>query len=201
MVTGTHPEDIDLFDYVEGDLRAPRAAEIEVHLASCEQCAEQVARVQAGRDVLRESQFLQLPPRRREGILLNLPQQRRERGRSPAPSPKRLLAILAPIAAVSAVIVALVSTGGNGTNQQAGATAGGVTGGGAAEKASGGGAELAPVLTVEGPAPLVADELRRKGFDARVVGSRVLVRDATRKGVNRALAHRRAGRVEIVIVP
>jgi anti-sigma factor RsiW len=65
MVTGTHPEDVDLFDYVEGELPADRRAELEVHLAGCATCAEQVALVQAGKDALRESQLLHLPPTQR----------------------------------------------------------------------------------------------------------------------------------------
>lgn len=204
MVTGTHPDDIDLFDYVEGDLPAGRRAQLEVHLASCAQCAEQVARVTAGREALRSSQFLQLPPRRREGVFLHLPEQRRERGRSPALSPKRLLAVLTPIAVVAAVVVALVSSGGLGTGteaQQAGKTLGQVEDQGSA--ASGGAeAATAPFRAAlkAGPPSDVAAELRSKGFDARVVGNHVEVRNATRKQVAHALAGRAAGSVEIVIV-
>ena len=106
MVTGTHPTDIELFDYVEGEVTDDRKAELEAHLASCAECVEHVARVTAGRDALRAAQFLQLPPRRREAIFLNLPEQRRAAGRSPAMSPKRLLAVLTPIAAVGAVACA-----------------------------------------------------------------------------------------------
>ena len=68
MVTGTHPEEVDLFDYVEGELSADRRTELEFHLASCATCAKQVALVQAGKDALRESQLLHLPPARREAI-------------------------------------------------------------------------------------------------------------------------------------
>jgi hypothetical protein len=35
MVTGTHPEEIELFDYVEGDLPEARRAEIGAHVESC----------------------------------------------------------------------------------------------------------------------------------------------------------------------
>lgn len=206
MVTGTHPEDIELFDYVEGDLRADRRAALEVHLASCARCSEQVARVQAGREVLRGSQFLQLPPRRREGVFLNLPEQRRAPGRSPAFSPKQLLAILTPIAVVTAIVVALVSSGGLGSG---GGEAGGVGAGGEAAGTTnaatdlGGGREAAPAFSVSGSATAVAAELRRKGFDARAAGNRVEVRNATRAEVRRALGDRHtlsAGGVEIVIV-
>jgi anti-sigma factor RsiW len=208
MVTGTHPEDSDLFDYIEGDLPAPRHAELEVHLASCAQCAEQIARVQAGRDALRESQLLRLPPRRRDAILLNLPAQRRAAPRSWGLSPKRLVAVLTPVAAVVAVAVALVSTGDNREESQAGGAftsqeAAPVTT--APAEAAGGGAETQEdkatrLLSVAGPADVVAAQLRSEGFDARAVGRRVEVRNATRAEVERALQGRRDGRVRIVIV-
>jgi anti-sigma factor RsiW len=201
MVTETPPEEVDLFDYVEGDLSADRRAEIEVHFATCAKCAEQVALVQTGKNTLRESQFLHLPPRRREAIFMNLPTQRRASGRSPALSPKRLLAILTPIAAVAAVVVALVSSGGIGTNgdEGGGGMAAGTSISQAQDKA--GPEAAAPVMRVAGPATAVADELRRKGLAARVVGNSVEVRDATRAEVERALGNRRAGRVEIVLIP
>jgi hypothetical protein len=210
MVTGTHPEDVDLFDYVEGDLPADHRATLEVHLASCAQCAEHVARVLAGRDALREAQFLQLPPRRREAIFLNLPARRAPARSSRALSPKRLLAVLVPVAAVAAAVVALVTTSPN---------VPGLAGQGGPEEAAGtardsAGAESAPTqqakagtatLRFAGPADGVADELHRKGFDARVVGDHVEVRNATRAEVRRALQDRRqaltANSVKILIVP
>jgi anti-sigma factor RsiW len=203
MVTETHPEEVDLFDYVEGDLPADRRAEIEVHLATCATCAKQVGLVQVGKDTLRESQFLHLPPRRREAIFMNLPAQRRAPGRSPALSPKRLLAILTPIAAVAAVVVALVSSGGIGTNEGAGGSAAGATATSRlqAEDQAGGAEAAAPVMKVAGPATAVADELRRKGLAARVVGNSVEVRDATPAEVQRALRNRRTGRIEVVLIP
>jgi anti-sigma factor RsiW len=202
MVTGTHPEEIELFDYVEGDLPQERRAEVETHLAACAACSQQVSRVQAGRDALRDSQFLQLPPRRREGVFMNLPERRRDVRRSPALSPKQLLAILTPIAAVAAVAVALVSSGGT-NNESAGsaASAGQTTSSGAAaESAPQDRTALGAFRSVAGPADAVAAQLQSKGIDARVVNGRVQVRDATRKHVDAALGNRRAGKVEIVIV-
>jgi hypothetical protein len=202
MVTGTHPEDADLFDYVEGELPAERRAELEVHLASCSTCAEQVALVQAGKDVLRESQLLHLPPAQREAILTSLPTQRRAPGRSPALSPRRLLALLTPVAAVAAVVVVLVSSGVFETNGNEG---GAGAAGGTAERTTqldqdAPEASIAPFRAVAGPADQVAALLRSKGIDARVVNGRVEVRNATRTEVNRALGNRRAGGVEIVIL-
>jgi anti-sigma factor RsiW len=200
MVTGTHPEEIELFDYVEGDLPEARNAEIAAHLESCTSCAEQVTRVHAGKEVLRESQFLHLPPRSREGVFMNLPEKRREPGRSPALSPKQLLAVLTPIAAVAAIAVALVSSGGNSNEQSSGAAAAGATAERQAEDSAAPKA-LATFGSVVGPADQVADELRSKGIDARVANGRVEVRNATRQKVDRALGNRRSGGVEIVLVP
>ena len=201
MVTGTHPEEIELFDYVEGDLGEGRRLEVEAHLTACAACSEQVARVQAGRNALRESQFLQLPPRRKEGVFMNLPERRRDVRRSPALSPKQLLAILTPIAAVAAVAVALFSS--NGTNNENAASAGQTssTGGAAAESAQDKTAPqaLGAFRAVAGPADAVAAQLRSKGLDARVVKGRVAVRDATRDQVDAALGSRRPGKVEIFL--
>ena len=203
MVTGTHPEDVDLFDYVEGELPAERRAELEVHLASCSTCAEQVALVHTGKDALRESQLLHLPPAQREAILTSLPTQSRAPGRSPAISPRRLLALLAPVAAVAAVVVVLVSSGVFETSgdDQAGGAAAGATSQLQTEDQAGGAEAAAPVMKVAGPATTVADELRRKGIRARVVGNSVEVRDATRGEVQQALKNRRTGRVEVVLIP
>jgi anti-sigma factor RsiW len=203
MVTGTHPDEVELFDYVEGDLPAGRRVEVETHLAACTACSEQVSRVQAGRDALRESQFLQLPPRRREGVFMNLPERRRDVRRSPALSPKQLLAILTPIAAIAAVAVALISAGG--MNQENGASAGAAqttSGAAAAESAQQDNTApqaLGKFRAVAGPADEVAAQLRSKGIDAHVVKGRVAVKDATRKQVNAALGRRRPGKVEIFL--
>jgi anti-sigma factor RsiW len=203
MVTGTHPEEVDLFDYVEGDIAADRRAELEAHLASCATCAQQVALVQAGKDALRESQRLHLPPARREAISTSLPTQRRASGRGPALSPRRILALLTPVAAVAAVVVILVSSGVFETNgnDEAGSAAAGATSQLQREDQAGGAEAAAPVMKVAGPATTVADELRRKGIRARVVGNSVEVRDATRGEVQQALKNRRTGRVEVVLIP
>jgi anti-sigma factor RsiW len=203
MVTGTHPEELDLFDYVEGDLARDRRVELEVHLASCATCAEQVALVQSGKDALRESQLLHLPPALREAISTSLPAQRRALGRGPALSPRRLLAFLTPVAAVAALVVVLVSSGvfETNSNDDAGSAAAGATSQLQTEDQAGGAEAGARVMKVAGPAVTVADELRRKGFRARAVGNSVEVRDATRAEVQKALENRGTGRVEVVLIP
>jgi anti-sigma factor RsiW len=206
MVTGTHPEDVDLFDYVEGDLPPRQRAELEVHLATCAQCAEHVARVQAGRDALRGTPFLEFPAHRREEILRELATHRSRTRRAPLFTGRRLLAVLAPAAAVAAAVVALTTIE-TGPDEEA-ATPG--VGGGAEVQGAPEDAQTAQARTLkaEGHASEVAEELRRKGLDARVVGDHVEVRGASRADVRRALETRRAqsltdkdGRVEIVIVP
>jgi anti-sigma factor RsiW len=205
MVTGTHPEDVDLFDYVEGDLAAARLEQLEAHLASCAQCAEHVAMVRAGRDVLQESQLLELSPQRREAILASLP-ERHAQGRRFSVSPKRALAVLVPVAAVGAVVAAIVTTGDFGMTGSGG---GGVTARAEAaatsREATGGGAASAPTtkqaydtLLTSGSAEAVARDLRAKGIKAKVVGHHVEVRGATRAEVEQALGKRRTGSVRIV---
>jgi anti-sigma factor RsiW len=210
MVTGMHPDDVDLFDYVEDDLSQRRRAELEVHLASCARCAEQVASVRAGRDALREAQFLKLSQRGRDAIFVDLPSQPRSRRRR-WPSLKQLAAVAAPLAAIVAIAVALPTLGsGNGDDEAA-------SGGGqapasptaAAEAGGGGGGEdtaedratKVELLFAAGPADDVASALRAQGFDAEVVRNHVEVRGATRADVRRALQARRDGGVRIVIVP
>ena len=206
MVTGTHPEDVVLFDYVEGDLPERQRAELEVHLASCAQCAEQVARVQAGREALRAARPLEFAAHRRDAVLRELASQQRPARRTPLFTGRRLLAVLAPAAAVAAAVVAITMTGG-GPNEEAAGTGAGA--GVALEESAPEDARAAPApLVAEGTAPAVARALRREWLDARVVGDHVEVRNATRAEVKQALASRRSnslstedGRVEIVIVP
>jgi anti-sigma factor RsiW len=216
MVSGTHPDDIDLFDYVEEDMPGARRAELEVHLASCARCAEEVARVRAGREALRDSQFLQLSGRRRDAIFLDLPPQPGGSRRSSF-SLKPALAVLASLGVVAAILAAFVNLDGTNTEESAGGGAAAVTSGAPeaeGETGGGGGSETAAedrasagktrLLFASGPADAVAAELRRKGLAAEVVGNHVEVRGATRSEVKaalgQALSETRDGGVRIVIV-
>ena len=198
MVAGTHPDDIDLFDYVEDDLPQPRRAEIQAHLSACSVCSEQVSRVEAGRDALRGAQFMHLPERRGEAIFMNLPTQVREPRRRRALTPKQLIAVLTPVIAVAAVIGVLVNTNSNSGSSSA---AGETSGGGAAGTRSVANPEAAQAATLfaGGTATDVAAELRRKGFRADVQRDQVVVKGATQKQVREALADRGAGDVQIVV--
>jgi Putative zinc-finger len=206
MVAGTHPDEIELFDYVEDDLPQARRTEVEGHLSTCTACAKQVRRVQAGRDALRQAQLLHLPERRREGIIANLSTQERERGRRRALSPKLLIAVLTPVIAIAAVIGVLVSSNSNPSSESAavaGQTAAGASGGGGVESApcdrSTSPTTKALALSTQGPAADVASELQSKGFDAIAKGNRVGVKGASKKAVRQALADRPCGDVVIVI--
>jgi Putative zinc-finger len=212
MVTGMHPDDIVLFDYVEGDLLAAERAKLDVHLASCAQCADQVGRVQAGRDALREAKFVELPAQRREAILASLPAQRAPT-RRPQLSLKRFVAVVTPVAAVAAVVMALVTTGGFGPGEGGGGDEGAAAGAALSEEsapttpttapASGGGEaakDRVTALSAAGPAESVAAELRARGLDAEVVRNHVEVRDASRADVRRALRGRRDGSGRVIII-
>ncbi len=59
--------------------------------------------------------------------------------------------------------------------------------------------DIEAAASVEGPPREVARLLRRQGFDARVVDSTVLVRDAEAEEVRRALVGRPAGPVPVIV--
>ena len=173
MVAETHPHDIELFEYVEGELSAGAARRDRGSSRDLRDvCAEQVARGQrqdarpardrappaSGRLAARR---FEEPARARRGA----------RASGAGSLPKRLLAGLAALLLVAALAAVLVKTGGElGCGEQrrwrprrgaaeATATSGE---GGKAEDAHAAG------LFAGGPAATVAEELRRKGFKASV---------------------------------
>ncbi|HUC34511.1 MAG TPA: zf-HC2 domain-containing protein [Gaiellaceae bacterium] len=199
MVSETHPHDIELFEYVEGDLTAARRDEIAAHLAACDVCAEQVELATAGRQTLRDVGLTELPEGRRDEILRNLPRQEPEQAlRERVGFPKGLLVGLAVLLVVAAFTAVLVKGGGNSMESSAGAT-----GGGAAEATATGGGGLdaahAADLSASGSPEAVAEELQRRGFKASVQQDRVVVHGATKAQVREALADRGPGDVEVVV--
>jgi len=199
MVADMHPHDIELFEYVENELPQARREEIAAHLATCDLCAKQVELASAGRHVLRDTELLELPASRRDEILQNLPAHELERapGERRAFSPRLVFAALAAVLVFAAMIGILVTSNGNGLESSAGGT------GAAAATAEAGGGEAAQSpaakLFATGPAAAVAEDLRRKGFDAAVQKDRVVVHGATKQQVREALADRGPGDVEIVV--
>ena len=221
MTTAMHPDDLELFEYVEGDLEPARRPEVAAHVAACGRCAEEVRFLEAGKEALRATPLLQLPQTRRKAILSGLPRQaERERRGFSFLSTKRLVAVLTPVAAVVAVVAILASTGGNGESEEAAAPApqelarasksADEPGAGAAEAAP---AEAAPVegapsfgaappsalRAVSGTPDEVADFLRGRGFDASVVKGTVEVRGAEPAALEQVLAELPDGGVQVVV--
>jgi hypothetical protein len=204
MSTNAHPDDLDLFEYVEGDLRDERAPDVAAHVAGCERCAEEVRRLETGKAALRASALLEMPPKRRAILLGELP--RRERGR--AFSPKQLVAILTPVAAALVAVAVLVSRPSNGgesaspaAKTASGAPAQAFQAQPRDSRAAVPGAESAAVLAreVRGPASEVAAGLRRAGFRAAVRNGRVEVSGATAAEVKYALLDRPGGDVGVYV--
>jgi hypothetical protein len=115
MMAQSHPNEIELLEYVEGDLDEVAATAVRAHLAACDTCAVEVAAAERARAVLAAAPLLELPAGRQERILASLPEQEREPGgvRSLL-SRRRLLVVLAPAAVGAAVAIAVVSVNGNG---------------------------------------------------------------------------------------
>src|SRR6185503_18624798 len=95
----THPSDVELFEYVEGELDGPAAARVRLHVDSCPICAAAIARSDRGRDALRASPILELPESARRTLRDQLGEQEPPPERPRRWSAGRLAAILAPIAA------------------------------------------------------------------------------------------------------
>ena len=201
MVAETHPDDTELFEYVEDELPEARRDEIAAHLATCGVCAEHVRQAASGRDALRETTLLELPQDRREQILSSFPIPEPAPGERRGFFSKQLLAGIAALLVVAALAAVLVKTGGNsGMESSAGGTAGGAA---EATATSGEGvnakdAHAAGLFAGLSPED-VADDLQRKGFDASVHQDRVVVHGATKDQVREALADRGPGDIEVVV--
>jgi anti-sigma factor RsiW len=199
-MSGTHPDEIQLLDYVEGDLDDAARDVVDAHLAGCAECAEQIRLLEAGREALRGAPLLEAPA----GQLGELPEQAQPTRRSFRPG--RVIAVLAPVAAVAGVIAIVATTNPDEDSGDEGARAVAVQT--AADSAQGGGEEAAPeafspapVRSVAGPAQEVVLTLQAKGLEARRVDDRVEVSGATPQQVEVALADRPNGPVEVVAVP
>ena len=77
-MTGPHPSDLELFEYVEGELAESDASAIREHLESCTVCAAAVADSVTGRDALARSPQLELPDAAWQRALGSLGSQERE---------------------------------------------------------------------------------------------------------------------------
>jgi len=217
MMAGAHPSEIELFEYVEEDLEEAATVTVRAHLETCPACAATVTELEQARRSLRDSPLLGLPAARLDAILSTLPRQERDR---PAlleflSSPKRLVAVLAPVAAVVVAVVALTTTGGGGGDEEAAREAGKAAPAATmaqaeaeAGAATGGAldtvpleAAVPPVVSVQGPAGEVVKLLEAAGYQAEVVNGTVEVSGATEAEVRKALEGRPAGDVAVFLKP
>jgi len=225
VTTMMHPDDLELFEYVEGDLAETRRPDVAAHLATCERCAEEVRLLEAGKEALRESPLLALPPKTKDALLRGLPRQVEHRRTPFSFSPRRLVAVLAPVAVVAIAVTVIVSTTGNGEGEREAAPAEPTAAQAlksTEEAGDAAAAEAAPapetppaagapsleataapreIRAVVGPPEEVAAFLRGRGFDASVVDDTVEVRATDSAAVERALAKRPDGDVHVVIAP
>jgi anti-sigma factor RsiW len=217
VMAEAHPGEIELLEYVEGDLEAQAAASVRSHLETCGSCAATVAELEQARTVLRASPVLELPAERSRAILAGLP--RRERGR-PAilellSSRKRLAAVLVPVAAAAVAVAVVTTTGGSGREAERSADKALAATAQAAQTAAGaGGAEAAPpstsptleataapVRSVAGTPAGVRKLLEEHGIAATVANGTVEVTGASEEAVKKALESLADGPVPVVIRP
>jgi hypothetical protein len=189
-----HLHELDLLDFADGELDRARRREIEAHLATCPECAASLAEVESGRDALRSSALLQLPPERREAIRRALPVAGPDRIRGMTFPHRRLATILAAALVLGGVAAGIIVTGVEGPNFGAGndnaaeGSTGAAAGGFEPQPSSGGGrAAQATLAHVQGPAEALAAELRQRGYDARVEEGDVHIR--VTEGVPPVLLH------------
>jgi len=224
-----HPSDIELFEYAEGELPEADASRVRLHVEACATCADDLAAAARGRETLREAPLLAAPERARVPAS-SLGPQESDNART-SWSRRRLIAVLAPVAAVAVAVVAIVVvTGRNGgeTSAQkvtaeaqaaattaAAQTAAAADAAGAATPATttpGGGAESAPSLEstaapvlvrkVAGPVKAVVDLLAGAGLDAAPTGDGgVTVTGSDAAAVDRALDGRATGPVAVSVLP
>ena len=107
MMTGPHPHDLELLDYVEDELPNARRREVGAHVESCATCEATVGELDAARAALRAAPTLELPADGRERIRAALADS--DGGRRSTPSPLRLVALLAPVAVLAAVVAGVVT--------------------------------------------------------------------------------------------
>jgi anti-sigma factor RsiW len=198
VMAGAHPDELELLAYVEEELDRARAGTIRDHTATCAACARQVRELETARDALRAAPDLRLPAERRERLVAELPAP----ARTPRATPRRLLALVAALIAVAALL-AVVAARENGrtvggqaeraaeqappqTSEAERGEAGRSEDAGAPEAAAG----KALLAEVEAPPSRVADFLRERGYEARVVDGSVEVQTKRPAAVQRLLNRR-----------
>jgi anti-sigma factor RsiW len=196
VMPGAHPDELELLAYVEEELDSARARAIADHTAACAICARQVRELETARDALRAAPDLRLPAERRDRLVAELPAP----GRTPRATPRRLLALVAALVAVAALLAVVARENGptvGGQAERAAEQAPPQTTEaerGEAERSEDTGAEAAAgkalLAEVEAPPARVADFLRERGYEARVVDGSVEVRTKRPDTVQRLLNRR-----------
>jgi anti-sigma factor RsiW len=208
MMQGSHPSDIELLEYLEGDLDETAAAAVRAHVAACEDCARELTEAEYARGALHATPALRLPDGRLEQMLASLPRQEaRERDvRSFIESKRRLLLVATPAAAaLAAVVIAFaVTSGGGDESTEAGGAATAQTAAADAqeslESAPAVEAGATPVVRVQGPPRAIVRLLRAEGFTARRTEGQVIVVGARPRQVRQALADRPRGDVPVFVI-
>jgi anti-sigma factor RsiW len=116
MMAEIHPTEIELLDYVEGDVDTSASGVLRAHVEACSACSATVAELERARATLRGAPLLELPATRADAMLRRLPRQEPDRPTwfEQLRSPRRLALVLAPTAALAAAVVAIVVVAGNG---------------------------------------------------------------------------------------
>ena len=142
-----HLDDIELFEYTEGELDTQQRARAKAHLDTCAACSSQLVLAQAGGNALRSAPQFEHPPEALGRALSSLGAQEAEPAAAAGFPLRRWVAVLAPVAAVAGVVaIVILATGGD-------------------EDVSGGEAAAPPPAAVEeiapAPAPAPAEESQR----------------------------------------
>jgi Putative zinc-finger len=207
-MTEKHPDQLELLSYVEDELDPGPRQELAGHLAACSSCAEQVRRLEAGRDAVRAAPLLDLSDDRRDTILASLP-ERPDRWKLFRPV-KRALVVAAPVAGAAALIGVFVLAGtqlGGGGDDDSGGEAAQVADEAAGETSGERPeAESAPLRdeptllrSVQGPPAAVVRVLQREGIPAEINTQGRVVAQARAGEVRAALAGRPPGDVDVYV--
>jgi anti-sigma factor RsiW len=211
-MTEKHPDQLELLVYVEEELDPGPHGELAEHLATCPSCAEQVRRLEAGREALRAAPLLDLSDDRKQTIMWSLP-DRPDRWKLFRPV-KRALVVAAPVAGAAALIGFFVLAGtqldGGGDDDSEGGQAAQVAEEGAGQATEGRPeAESAPlrddvsgarfVRTATGPAAAIVRALESEGIAAEVDPEGRVIAEARAGEVRAALAGRPPGNVSVYV--
>ena len=207
MMAEKHPDELELLSFVEEELDGEARREIGEHLVACRSCADQVRRLEVGRDALRAAPLLELPGDRREEIMASLP-ERRDPWRLFRPV-QRAIVIAAPVAAAAALVGVFVlggtQLGGGGGDDEDSAEAG-QAGETMLEEATDAAQEASPeanaaalVRMVQGPAAEVVRRLEEEGIPAEVDPQGNVAAEGRIGEVRAALAGRPDGNVAVYV--